>query len=61
MKFIDKILDLIDDKILIIWLEICLMLDNIALNRPVLSVLWLICIILNIIVVVLDDKKEDKE
>ena len=61
MKFIDKFLDLINDKVLMIFLEICLMLNNIALNRPVLVAIWLVCIFLSIINLALDDKEENKE
>lgn len=59
MKFIDKVLNLMNDKVLIICLEICLMLNNISLNRPALAVLWLVCIILNIIVLNIEDKNEE--
>ena len=44
-----------------IFLEICLMLNNIALNRPVLVAIWLVCIFLSIINLALDDKEENTE
>lgn len=59
MKFIDKILDLINDKVLIILLEIYVMIDSISSGRLILAVIWLIIIIFNIIN--LKDENENEE
>ena len=59
MKFIKKLLDLINDKVLIILLEICLMLNNIKLNNPLMTLLWLICVTLNIFVLACEDEKKE--
>lgn len=59
MKFLDKILDLINDKVLIILLEIYVMIDSISSGRLILAVIWLIIIIFNIIN--LKDENENEE
>ena len=59
MKFLDKILDLINDKVLIILLEINVMIDSISSGRLILAVIWLIIIIFNIIN--LKDENENEE
>ena len=59
MKFIYKILDLINDKVLIILLEIYVMIDSISSGRLILAVIWLIIIIFNIIN--LKDENENEE
>lgn len=59
MKFINKILDLINDKILIILLEIYVMIDSISSGRLILAVICLISIIFNIIN--LKDENENEE
>ena len=59
MKFIDKILDSINDKVLIILLEIYVMIDSISSGRLILAVIWLIIIIFNIIN--LKDENESEE
>lgn len=59
MKFINKILDLINDKVLIILLEIYVMIDSISSGRLILAVIWLIIIIFNIIN--LKDENENEE
>ena len=59
MKIIDKILDLINDKVLIILLEIELIINSILLNKPVFVALWLVCVILNIIVLCFKDEEEE--
>lgn len=59
MKFLDKILDLINDKVLIILLEIYVMIDSISSGRSILAVIWLIIIIFNIIN--LKDENENEE
>lgn len=59
MKFINKILDLINDEVLIILLEIYVMIDSISSGRLILAVIWLIIIIFNIIN--LKDENESEE
>ena len=59
MKFINKILDLINDKVLIILLEIYVMIDSISSGRLILAVICLISIIFNIID--LKDENENEE
>ena len=59
MKFINKILNLINDKVLIILLEICLMLNSIELNNPLMALLWLINVILDITILNCEDENEE--
>ena len=59
MKFINKNLNLINDKVLIILLEIYVMIDSISSGRLILAVIWLIIIIFNIIN--LKDENENEE
>ena len=59
MKFIKKFLDLINDKVVIILLEICLMLNSIELNNPLMTLLWLINVILDITILNCEDENEE--
>ena len=59
MKILDKITEIINEKVLIILLEFVLFTDNILLGRPILAIIWLVLVISNIII--LASEKEDKE
>lgn len=59
MKILDKITEIINERVLIILLEFTLFTDNISSGRPILAIIWLVLAISNIII--LASEKEDKE